>query len=157
MTDEQDRASVSLCSGLDCGCLAGVALGSPPRGARSPLIEKIVSEVSEERLGEILRKLEGFGTRYSFSNTRSETSGIGAARRFLKSWLEREAPRLEVRFDPYQVKKQGGRLIGTWSWSTWWPRTEAATPIAGSWSPGTTTPWPVRWARARMTIARRRE
>jgi hypothetical protein len=142
---------------LGSTAVASLALGSPPRGARSPLIEKIVSEVSEERLGEILRRLEGFGTRYSFSDTTSETSGIGAARRFLKSWLEREARRLEVRFDPYQVKKRGGRLIRDVELVNLVATHRGRDPIAGSWSPVTTTPWPVRWARARMTIARRRE
>jgi Zn-dependent M28 family amino/carboxypeptidase len=47
-------------------------------------IYEIIEEVSAERLEEDIRKLAGFGTRNTFSDTISETRGIGAARKWIK-------------------------------------------------------------------------
>ena len=45
-----------------------------------PLIQKIVSEVSEERIAAILRKLESFETRNTLSDPNQTNRGIGVAR-----------------------------------------------------------------------------
>lgn len=45
-----------------------------------PRITTLVANVSEERLGAILKKLESFETRSTLSSTNSPTRGIGAAR-----------------------------------------------------------------------------
>lgn len=50
-----------------------------------PRIYEIIDEVSAERLEEDIRTLAGFGTRNTFSDTISDTRGIGAARRWIKS------------------------------------------------------------------------
>lgn len=50
-----------------------------------PRIYEIIEEVSAERLEEDIRALAGFGTRNTFSDTISDTRGIGAARRWIKS------------------------------------------------------------------------
>jgi hypothetical protein len=46
----------------------------------------LVADVSAERIEQDIRKLVGFGTRHTLSETESDTRGIGAARR----WVEQE-------------------------------------------------------------------
>lgn len=48
-------------------------------------IYQIIEDVSAERIESDIRTLAGFGTRNTFSDTVSETRGIGAARRWVKS------------------------------------------------------------------------
>src|SRR5206468_12635697 len=72
-----------------------------------PRIVKLVATVSEERLGVILKKLEGFETRSSLSSTTSTTRGIGAARQWILDEMKGYSPKLQVSFDTYQVVKQG--------------------------------------------------
>ena len=48
-------------------------------------IYDIINEVSAKRIEHDIKKLAGFGTRNTFSDTISETRGIGAARRWIKS------------------------------------------------------------------------
>lgn len=80
--------------------------------ARKPEIEKIVAEISARRIEATINKLVGFHTRHTMSDTTSETSGIGAARRWIKGELERcGAGRLDVQFDSY-VETAGKRLNG---------------------------------------------
>ncbi len=54
-----------------------------------PKIYDIVDGVSSERLENDIRKLAGFGTRHTMSDTTSSTRGIGAARRWIKSEFEK--------------------------------------------------------------------
>ena len=49
----------------------------------NPTVKKIVDSVSEAKMSETLKKLEGFGTRDIFSDQESATNGIGAARRWI--------------------------------------------------------------------------
>lgn len=51
-------------------------------------IYEIIEDVSAERIENDIRKLAGFGTRNTFSDTVSETRGIGAARRWIKDEFE---------------------------------------------------------------------
>ena len=46
----------------------------------------LAADVSAERIEKDIRKLVGFGTRHTLSETESDTRGIGAARR----WVEQE-------------------------------------------------------------------
>ncbi|WP_339647730.1 M28 family metallopeptidase [uncultured Salegentibacter sp.] len=48
-------------------------------------IYEIIDSVSADRIEADIRKLAGFGTRNTFSDTISDTRGIGAARRWIKS------------------------------------------------------------------------
>ncbi len=73
----------------------------------NPTVKKIVDEVSEERIGAIMQKLESFGTRNVFSEDDDPTHGIGAARHWIYDQFKSYSPRLEVRFDSYKVKKKG--------------------------------------------------
>src|SRR5262249_38236352 len=77
--------------------------------AVNPQISKIVSEVSEDRIGENLKKLEGFGTRNIFSSQDNPTRGVGAARKWIYEQFRSYSPRLEVSFDQYKLKKDTAR------------------------------------------------
>ncbi|WP_235922683.1 M28 family peptidase [Rugamonas aquatica] len=68
-------------------------------------IDQIVKEISPLRIEGYINKLVGFRTRHTMSDTVSETEGIGAARRWIKSELERcgaaQGGRLQVAFDSH--------------------------------------------------------
>ncbi|MFT5675339.1 MAG: hypothetical protein ACI808_001270 [Paraglaciecola sp.] len=51
-------------------------------------LHKIVPQISAQRIESDIRKLVGFGTRHTLSETQSDTRGIGAARRWIKSEFE---------------------------------------------------------------------
>jgi Peptidase family M28 len=76
---------------------------------RDPRIEKLLSQVSEQRLTEILQKLGSFGTRNTLSSTDSPTKGIGAARQWIFDEMKKSSSRLQVSFDIFQIPK-GGRI-----------------------------------------------
>ena len=75
----------------------------------NPVIGKIVQEISSARIEATIRKLAGFGTRNSLSDATSETRGVGAARRWIKSELELcsrdSGGRLKVEFDEHLIEK----------------------------------------------------
>ncbi|HET7795890.1 MAG TPA: aminopeptidase, partial [Rhizobacter sp.] len=50
----------------------------------SPLAE-VANAVSAEQLQSTITRLVGFGTRHTLSDTKSDTRGIGAARRWVQS------------------------------------------------------------------------
>jgi Peptidase family M28 len=64
----------------------------------NPQIEKILSEISHDRIEAIIRKLVGFGTRHTLSSQDDGERGIGAARRWIKEEFERYS------------RESGGRL-----------------------------------------------
>ena len=66
-------------------------------------IDQIVKEISPVRIEATIRKLVGFRTRHTMSDTVSETEGIGAARRWIKAELERcgAGTALKVEFDSH--------------------------------------------------------
>jgi Peptidase family M28 len=74
---------------------------------RNPTVEKIVGEISAKNLRLIIDKLTSFGTRHTLSDTTAEDRGIGAARRWIKSELERYSKetggRLKVEFDSFII------------------------------------------------------
>lgn len=51
-------------------------------------LHDIAKKVSAKRIEQDIRTLVGFGTRHTLSDTQSETQGIGAARRWIKSEFE---------------------------------------------------------------------
>jgi hypothetical protein len=66
-------------------------------------IDRIVADISPQRIEATIRKLVSFRTRHTMSDTVSETEGIGAARRWIKAELERcgAGSRLQVSFDSH--------------------------------------------------------
>ncbi|MDR3703597.1 MAG: M20/M25/M40 family metallo-hydrolase [Candidatus Sulfopaludibacter sp.] len=81
------------------------ALAQPPLSRLNPTIKQIVDQVSEERIGAIMKRLESFGTRYVGSEQDSETHGIGGAQRWILSEFQSYSPKLQVSVDKFQVKK----------------------------------------------------
>ena len=59
------------------------AFSAPPK--KNADIEKIIKEISAKRIEATIRKLVSFETRNSLSDTTSDTKGIGAARRGVRS------------------------------------------------------------------------
>ena len=80
----------------------------PPQ-ALNPKIRKIIAEISEARVIDILKKLESFGTRNTLSDPDQPNRGVGAARQWIFDQFKSYSPRLEVSFDSYQAPK-GGRI-----------------------------------------------
>ena len=64
------------------------AAGAVPP-VEQPLLHAIAADVSADRLESDIRKLAGFGPRHTLSETKSNTRGIGAARRWIKTEFER--------------------------------------------------------------------
>lgn len=56
---------------------------------QNPKIYDIIEDVSADRIESDIRTLADFGTRNTFSDTLSETRGIGAARRWIKSEFDK--------------------------------------------------------------------
>ncbi len=75
--------------GLLCSTpLLGQSAPAPPPSSDLATLREIVSEVSAERIEADIRRLAAFGTRHTFSDTLSDTRGIGAARRWIKGEFE---------------------------------------------------------------------
>ena len=62
-----------------------------------------VSEVSADRIETDIRKLAGFGTRHTMSDTVSETRGIGAARRWIEAEFNRIADGCTADLEVYTI------------------------------------------------------
>ena len=81
------------------------APATPDLSRHQPQIDKIVSEISPKRIEGYVRRLVDFKTRHTMSETESDTVGIGAARRWIKSEMERcskqSGGRLQVAFDSH--------------------------------------------------------
>jgi len=74
-----------------------------------PRIEKLLEQVSQERLEAILRRLQTFETRNTLSSTDSPAKGIGAARAWILDEMKKSSGRLQVSFDTYRTPR-GGRV-----------------------------------------------
>ena len=80
----------------------------------------IVEAVSADSIRADVTRLVGFGTRNTFSDTVSNTRGIGAARRFIKSEFEELSERcnncLEVSYQKDFVTKEGNNRVPKDAW-----------------------------------------
>ncbi len=83
--------------------------GLQPAQRLDPMIERIVADVSEDRIAAILRKLESFETRNTLSDPGETNRGIGVARQWILDQFKSYSPRLQVSFDTHQIPK-GGRV-----------------------------------------------
>ena len=85
-----------------------------------PKIYDIIDAVSEERLRNDVKTLADFGTRNTFSDTISDTRGIGAARRWIKSQFDNISKDckdcLEVFYQKDFVTKEGNRRVPKDAW-----------------------------------------
>lgn len=77
-------------------------------------IETMIDEVSALNIESIVRKLVSFETRHSLSDTVSKSTGIGAARNWIKSEFEHYSKasggRLKVEFDSFIQPADGRRI-----------------------------------------------
>jgi len=80
---------------------------------QDPALKQMVDEVSSQNIEAIVRKLVSFKTRNTLSDTTSATEGIGAARNWIKSEMEKYAAasggRMKVEFDAF-TQPAGGRI-----------------------------------------------
>ena len=93
---------------------ASVVVRAQDDHAINPRVKEIVDAVSEDRIAEILKRLEGFGTRNIFSSQTDPEKGIGAARKWIYEQFRSYSPRLQVSYDTYRVKNNAakkGRII----------------------------------------------
>jgi Zn-dependent M28 family amino/carboxypeptidase len=94
-----------LASLIAASCTSAFAAqpATPDVNRHQAEIDKVVSEISAKRIEGYIRKLVSFGTRHTMSDATSDTRGIGAARRWIKSELERcgAGTRMQVAFDSY--------------------------------------------------------
>ncbi|MEL7005164.1 MAG: M28 family peptidase, partial [Bacteroidota bacterium] len=83
-------------------------------------IYDIIKDVSADRLESDIRTLAGFGTRNTFSDTVSNTRGIGAARRWIKAQFDQISKDcggcLEVFYQKDFVTKEGNRRVPKDAW-----------------------------------------
>ncbi len=88
--------------------------------AYDPIHYEIINAVSSERLESDIRKLAGFGTRNTMSDTVSQTRGIGAARRWIKAEFEKISEAcggcLEVHYQRTLVKGDAKTRIKNDTW-----------------------------------------
>ncbi|HJZ67126.1 MAG TPA: M20/M25/M40 family metallo-hydrolase, partial [Blastocatellia bacterium] len=100
-----------LCLILLAAALAREGSGSqtetPPMPSQrlDPKIQKIVAEISADRIAEILKKLESFETRNTLSDPSQPNRGVGAARQWIFDQFKSYSPRLEVSFDTHIIPK----------------------------------------------------
>ncbi len=82
--------------------------------SRDPAISTLVNEVSASNLESVIKKLVSFQTRHTLSDTLSKTTGIGAARTWIKSEFEKYGVaggnRLQVSYDTFTQPADGRRI-----------------------------------------------
>ncbi len=84
-----NRLIFLLCGIIVCVFTPSIDAQHVLQNARTnPSIEKALEAVSRGRIEATVRKLAGFGTRHTLSDTESPDRGIGAARKWIKSELE---------------------------------------------------------------------
>lgn len=86
----------------------------------NPLMYKIAEGASAQRLEADIQTLVNFGTRHTLSDTLSDTRGIGAARRWIKSSFDKISSDcndcLEVEYQRTLVTAEGNRRIPEDTW-----------------------------------------
>lgn len=82
---------------------------------RDPVIDKMVGEISNERIKQDILKLVSFYTRHNLSDQASADKGIGASWNWLKTEIEKSVAqsggRLSVAYDNYTAGGEGERIV----------------------------------------------
>ena len=76
-----------------------------------PRVEQILAQVSAEKLAATVDRLASFGTRHTLSSQTDPARGLGAAAQWIHDELVKASPRLQVRFDDYEIPAQGARIV----------------------------------------------
>ncbi|MCF4101816.1 M28 family metallopeptidase [Gillisia sp. M10.2A] len=109
-----------LSSGVLFSILSFTSISSATAQQSDSRIYDIIDNVSSERIEADIRKLAGFGTRNTFSDTISNTRGIGAARRWIKSEFDKISSNcsncLEVFYQKDFVTPKDGERIPKEAW-----------------------------------------
>jgi hypothetical protein len=102
--------------GILCCCLAfyNLSLFAQKTIVKDSNISAMLNEVSPTNLEAIVKKLVSFHTRHTLSDTLSKTTGIGAARTWIKSEFEKygasSGGRLQVSYDTFTQPADGRRI-----------------------------------------------
>jgi hypothetical protein len=92
---------------LAAAVLATAQLQPDPGARPMPTTADITAQISPDNIRRIVDTLAGFGTRHTLSETESEKRGIGAARRWIRSELERYSAEggghLQVYFEEFDA------------------------------------------------------
>ena len=78
----------------------------------NPKVEKLVAEVSADRIAATMKKLGDFGTRQVMS-----TKGVVSARQWIFDEFKNYSPRFDVKFDKHPVKAAGRMTRDTEMWN----------------------------------------
>jgi hypothetical protein len=93
--------------------MSGLAAAADAAPATQADVKNLLRGISDRRIEATVRKLAGFGTRHTLSDTASDERGIGAARRWIKAQLDtcaqQSGGRLKVELDSFTA--QPGRRI----------------------------------------------
>lgn len=96
------------------GIFAHLNLSAQKTEIKDPNISLMVNEVSSTNLSTLITKLVSFQTRHTLSDTLSKTTGIGAARTWIKSEFEKygasSGGRLQVSYDTFLQPADGRRI-----------------------------------------------
>lgn len=95
---------------LSAALLLTAATISAQNAPPDPVIQKIVAEISPDRVDATVKTLAGFTTRGNYSDPSQKTRGIGAARRWIEARFHAFSPRLEISSD---IGKKGATDIVT--------------------------------------------
>jgi hypothetical protein len=97
--------------GVEAQAVVASESNLPPSGWRQPdpMVARIVSQISQERIAQIMKKLGSFETRNTLSDPEQPNRGVGAARQWILDQFRSYSPRLQVSFDTHQIPK-GGRV-----------------------------------------------
>lgn len=92
---------------------AAVLVAAPSAFAQDvdPRIAQVLTQISPERLKATVDHLASFGTRHTLSSQTDPSRGIGVAAQWIHDELVKASPRLQVRFDDYDIPAQGERIL----------------------------------------------
>ena len=109
------RPTTLTLAALAASCFMGFQSlwAQTPASSAATVIEPLLAAIEPAGIQRNIEKLVSFGTRHTLSETVSETRGIGAARRWIKTEMERCATtssgRMTVAFDGH-TRPAGGRI-----------------------------------------------
>jgi hypothetical protein len=97
--------AAAMCAPLVHAAAPATAANGPDTTRHQAQVDRLVKQISPQRIEAYIAKLVSFETRHTMSDTTSDKRGIGAARRWIKSELERCGAgangRLQVAFDSH--------------------------------------------------------
>src|SRR5215208_6093647 len=91
---------------LTVACVLSCTGKEPAEARTDPRVAALVQAILPSRLRQIVATLAAFGTRNTLSDTTAPDRGIGAAREWIFTELQRSSAKLQVSFDVYQLAQQ---------------------------------------------------